>query len=151
MKERISVAGVAVRTFPQEPRRQKFFVARRLSGGSLGGKWEFPGGKVESGETDQEALIREFQEELAVPVEVGSFIGETEFIHGDTLFTLRFYRITLLSDDYTLTAHSEWRWVSMDEMIQLDFAESDRKLFPAIIKKRESLKTSVFRDLPLKN
>jgi 8-oxo-dGTP diphosphatase len=105
-------------------------VARRLSGGSLGGKWEFPGGKVEEGETDTEALVREFQEELAVPIEAGSLIGETEFVHDDTPFILRFYLVDLLSENFTLSAHSEWRWVSMDEMLALDFAESDRKLFP---------------------
>jgi len=132
MKEKTSVAGVAVRTLSRL--RQELFVARRLPGGDLGGKWEFPGGKVEEGEGDEEALIREFQEELAVAVEVQSFIGETNFVHGDIRFTLRFYWVTLLSENIVLSAHSECRWVSMEEIISLDFADSDRKLFPAIKK-----------------
>jgi len=132
MKERTSVAGVAVRTVSRF--RQELFVARRLPGGDLGGKWEFPGGKVEEGEGDEEALIREFQEELSVAVEVQSFIGETDFVHGDTRFNLRFYRVKLLSENMILSAHSEWRWVSMEEITSLDFADSDRKLFPAIKK-----------------
>ena len=134
MKERTSVAGVAARTVSRRPPRQELFVARRLPGGDLGGKWEFPGGKVEEGESDAEALIREFQEELAVAVEVESFIGETDFVHGDTRFTLRFYWVKLLSENIALTAHSEWCWLSMDEITRLDFADSDRKLFPAIKK-----------------
>jgi len=130
MKERTSVAGVALRTV--SGLRQELFVARRLPGGDLGGKWEFPGGKVEEGEGDQEALIREFQEELSAAVEVQSFIGETDFVHGDTRFNLRFYWVKLLSENIVLSAHSEWRWVSMDDIINLDFADSDSKLFPAL-------------------
>jgi len=143
MKERTSVAGVAVRTVSRL--RQELFVARRLPGGDLGGKWEFPGGKVEEGESDQEALIREFQEELNVMVEVQSFIGETDFVHGDTRFTLRFYWVKLLSENIVLSAHSQWRWVSMEEINRLDFADSDRKLFP-LIKKRFSFFTTDFTD-----
>jgi 8-oxo-dGTP diphosphatase len=125
MKVRNSVAGIAVE-------EKKLFIARRLPGGDLGGKWEFPGGKVREGETDAGALIREFKEELAVPVEPGTFIGEAEFDHGETHFTLHAYRIKLLSSQFTLNVHSEWRWASVEELQTLDFADSDKLLFPAI-------------------
>jgi 8-oxo-dGTP diphosphatase len=125
MKFRNSVAGIAAEG-------KKLFIARRLSGGDLGGKWEFPGGKVREGESDADALAREFKEELAVPVEAGAFIGEAEFDHGETHFTLRAYRIKLLSTDFTLLVHSCWRWASMEEIQALDFAGSDMLLFPAI-------------------
>ncbi|MDR2110325.1 MAG: NUDIX domain-containing protein, partial [Spirochaetaceae bacterium] len=54
MAGRRSVAGIAVEG-------GRFFIAQRIPGGDLGGKWEFPGGKVEEGETDAEALIREYR------------------------------------------------------------------------------------------
>ncbi|GHV86507.1 NUDIX hydrolase [Spirochaetia bacterium] len=125
MNKRNSVAGIAVNG-------KKLFIARRLSGGDLGGKWEFPGGKVREGETNEAALVREFAEEFAVPVESGAFIGETSFIHKDTEFTLRAYGVTFLSMDLTLSVHSEWRWAALEEIAALDFAASDRQLFPAI-------------------
>jgi 8-oxo-dGTP diphosphatase len=64
----ISVAGIA---------RQgaALFIARRKPGGSLGGKWEFPGGKVEEGESAEQALVREYAEELSLPIRVGEEIG----------------------------------------------------------------------------
>jgi 8-oxo-dGTP diphosphatase len=102
----------------------------------MGGKWEFPGGKVRDGESDGEALIREFEEELGVPVEILSLAGEAEFVHKGTLFTLRAYFIKLLSEDITLSVHSRWTWASPEEIETLDFADSDRKLFPAIRKSK---------------
>ncbi|MDR2073270.1 MAG: NUDIX domain-containing protein [Spirochaetaceae bacterium] len=125
MKLRNSVAGIALRG-------KDLFIARRLPGGDQGGKWEFPGGKVREGESDQDALIREFEEELRAPVEVLSYLASAEFIHGDTRFTLRAYRVTLLCESFTLSVHSRWRWASFAELKTLDFADSDRLLFPAL-------------------
>jgi 8-oxo-dGTP diphosphatase len=125
MKSRNSVAGIAVEG-------KKLFIARRLAGGDLGGKWEFPGGKVHEGETDADALAREYKEELAVPIQCGDLIGEAEFDHGETRFILRAYRIKLLSTQFTLSVHSQWRWASVEELLALDFAGSDKLLLPAI-------------------
>jgi 8-oxo-dGTP diphosphatase len=80
----------------------------------------------------EEALIREFQEEFSVPVRPLSFIGEAAFTHGETEFTLRGYGVELLSGDFTLLVHSAWRWAALEEIETLDFADSDRLLFPAV-------------------
>jgi 8-oxo-dGTP diphosphatase len=120
-----SVAGIAVKD-------KRVLIAKRKAGGDLGGKWEFPGGKVEPGEGDKDALIREYLEELAVPVEVGSFIDQAAFQHGETHFTLRAYAIKLLSEDFSSREHSEYRWAGAGELDGLDFAESDRLLFPKV-------------------
>jgi 8-oxo-dGTP diphosphatase len=115
---------------------QKLFIARRLPGGAMGGRWEFPGGKVREGESETAALVREFEEELALPVEPLFCIGEAPFVHKDTRFTLRAYRIRFLAAAYTLSVHSDVRWASLAEIeIEgLDFADSDRQLFPVIQK-----------------
>jgi 8-oxo-dGTP diphosphatase len=134
MKKRDTVAGVAVRS--REGRRE-VLAARRLPGGAMGGRWEFPGGKVREGEGDAGALRREFMEELGVPAEAGALIGEDTFVHGDTEFTLRVYRVSLPSTDFTLTAHSEYRWAAPEELEGLDLADSDRLLLPAILKALE--------------
>ncbi|MDR1929373.1 MAG: (deoxy)nucleoside triphosphate pyrophosphohydrolase [Treponema sp.] len=124
-KQRSSVAGIAVSG-------GKVFTARRREGGDLGGKWEFPGGKVRQGETDEEALVREYGEELSVPVEVGSPVSQVPFEHRDTHFTLRAYRVKFLSGDFSFRQHSEYRWVTAEELEGLDFAESDKLLFSQV-------------------
>ncbi len=120
-----SVAGIVVKD-------GKFLVARRLPGGAMGEKWEFPGGKVESGETDQEALEREFAEEFSVGVRVGAAVASARFEHGGRSIELRAFQVFLNSEAFVLTEHTEWRWVRFDEIAALDFADSDRKLLPQI-------------------
>jgi 8-oxo-dGTP diphosphatase len=126
-QERESVAGIAIQG-------GRVFVARRKEGGALGGKWEFPGGKVRPGESAGETLKREYLEELAVPVSVGARIGEAEFTHKTTHFTLTAWLVTLESDRYVLHEHTQWRWVTAEELDALDFAASDRLLFPEVRK-----------------
>lgn len=122
---RRSVAGIVV-----EGRRA--FVARRVSGGSMGEKWEFPGGKVEEGESDERALEREYDEEFAVPARVGAKIAEAVFEHKGCPVLLSAYEVELLSKDFALSEHTEWRWATFAEIDALDFADSDRKLIPAL-------------------
>ncbi|MDR2246664.1 MAG: (deoxy)nucleoside triphosphate pyrophosphohydrolase [Treponema sp.] len=120
-----SVAGIAVED-------GKVFVARRIPGGDLGGKWEFPGGKVETGESDEEALVREFQEEFSVTVRPGSFLASASFEHHGKTRVLRAYQVYLESRDFALSEHTEWDWVSPEAIAGFDFADSDRKLLPEL-------------------
>jgi 8-oxo-dGTP diphosphatase len=126
MRERPkSVAGIAFK-------EQKMFIARRLPGGAIGDCWEFPGGKVEEGESDEEALIREFDEELGVAVRVGELLGATAFTHGGKTRALNAYAVSFDEEELRLTVHSRWKWADLDEIQGLEFAESDRRLFPAL-------------------
>ncbi|MDR3173353.1 MAG: NUDIX domain-containing protein [Treponema sp.] len=121
-----SVAGIALR-------EGRFFIARRLPGGSLGGKWEFPGGKAEEGEGAEAALIREFQEEFSLPIRVGEELGKSLFLHNGVQRTLRAYRIYFDGDGPPVLAdHEEWKWASIAEIEGLDFAPSDLNLLPAL-------------------
>jgi mutator protein MutT len=124
-----SVAGIALR-------EDRFFIARRLPGGSLGGKWEFPGGKAEEGEGTEEALIREFQEEFSLPIRVGEELGRSLFLHNGVERTLWAYRIYLDPDDPihppVLADHEEWKWAAIAEIEGLDFAPSDLNLLPVL-------------------
>jgi 8-oxo-dGTP diphosphatase len=81
-----SVAGIAIE-------QGKVFIARRKPGGDLGEKWEFPGGKVEEGEADADALRREYFEEFGVAVETGPLLAHSEFFHQEQKFLLNAYRI----------------------------------------------------------
>jgi mutator protein MutT len=121
-----SVAGIALRD-------GKFFIAHRLPGGSLGGKWEFPGGKAEKGEGAEETLIREFQEEFSLPIRVGKRLGKSLFLHNGVERTLLAYRIYFDGDGPpVLSDHEEWKWASIAEIEGLDFAPSDLNLLPAL-------------------
>ncbi|MDR2742942.1 MAG: (deoxy)nucleoside triphosphate pyrophosphohydrolase [Treponema sp.] len=122
-----SIAGIVVED-------GKIFVARRIPGGDLGGKWEFPGGKVETGESDGEALVREFREEFDVSVRIGPFLASAFFEHHGKTRGLRAYRVYLESHDFILSEHTEWAWVFPEAIAGLDFADSDRRLLPELEK-----------------
>lgn len=118
-----SVAGIAAKG-------RRFFIARRKPGGDLGCKWEFPGGKAEEHESDAQALIREYREELGVTVAVGPWVGTVSFEHQGKLFSLSAYRVFFDSENFNLAEHREWRWAALEEIETMDFAESDLKLLP---------------------
>jgi 8-oxo-dGTP diphosphatase len=120
-----SVAGIAIE-------HGRLFIARRKEGGSLGGKWEFPGGKLEEGEGDDDALRREYLEELGVAVELGPLLASAEFTHNGNRFFLHAYRIFISSYDFCMKEHTEWCWASLQEIEMIDFADSDRLLLPAL-------------------
>lgn len=107
-------------------------MARRVPGGAMGGKWEFPGGKVEVGESDQEALEREFQEEFSVPVRVEEPLASSSFDHNGEPIGLTAYRVILEGRDFVLSEHTDWKWVRLSEVPSLDFADSDLKLLPSL-------------------
>ena len=91
--------------------------------------WEFPGGKVEDGETEAEALVRECREELGVGVAVGALLGEVP--HGPIV--LRVYRATLLTGEPApLTDHDELRWCAVGELDALDWLPADAPLLAAV-------------------
>lgn len=117
----ISTAGIAIKD-------NKFFLALRFPGSSIGESWEFPGGKAEEGETPPEALIREFHEELSIDIEVGERICSGDFKNKDKEFEIYGFLIELLSEEFTLTEHSQIGWFSIDEMASLKMAGSDKQI-----------------------
>ena len=120
-----SVAGIARRD-------GLVLVGRRKPGGELGGKWEFPGGKVEPGESAEDALRREYLEELGVPVAVGERLGSSEFSTRGRRFGLEAWAVTLEGPVAIHPEHDELRWVEPAALASLDLAESDRTLLPFV-------------------
>jgi 8-oxo-dGTP diphosphatase len=97
----------------------RVLIARRKRGDRLADKWEFPGGKLEEGETPELCLRRELQEELGIDVVVGGFVGRSchRYPHGE--IELLAYR------DFQLHDHEEIRWVSPADLASHDFSAAD--------------------------
>jgi 8-oxo-dGTP diphosphatase len=104
-------------------------VARRLEGGEMGGRWEFPGGKVEEGETDEAALVREIDEEFGTVVSPLRLLGESSFVHrGKTRILAAWLGSIPAQARLELREHSEYRWSCLEEIAALHLADSDRSL-----------------------
>ncbi len=107
--------------------RDALVLAAHRTGGPAG--WEFPGGKCEPGEGEQDAVHREIAEELGIDVEVGVFVAAS----ASATIELRLYRARLTgSEPSRSTDHDELRWVRADELFGLTWLPLDRPLLPAV-------------------
>lgn len=103
----------------------KILIARRMIGQSMAGKWEFPGGKLEPGETEKECLKREIQEEMKVDIEVLDFFAESKYGMGKTEINLKCYKAKLVSEDMKLFNHDVIVWVTPDELLNYNMPPAD--------------------------
>lgn len=109
-------------------KNDKVMIAKREKADSFGGKWEFPGGKFEQGETPEECLTREIKEELDIDIEVGNFFAENKFIYSKGSIHLLAFYIKHISGEIKLNVHDNIAFVDKDEINNYDFLEAD-KLF----------------------
>ena len=97
-------------------------IAKRKSEDDIfGGLWEFPGGKIEDGETPEECMARELMEELEIKVEVGTLITSNKHRYPDGVFELLVYRVQHFSGNFVLNDHDEIKWVTIDEISDFEF------------------------------
>ena len=99
---------------------------------SLAGKWEFPGGKVEVGESAPAALAREIHEELGVVILVGELLGTGSANVGTKVVRLDVYGAAMVSGTVALREHAEVRWADADELPHFDWAEADVPSVPKV-------------------
>lgn len=110
-------------------------LATQRGYGEFKGGWEFPGGKPEAGETQQEALIREIKEELHADIEVNDYICTVEYDYPNFHLTMHTYYATLLSDKLELVYHDEERlehenmkWLTKEELDSVNWLEADIRI-----------------------
>lgn len=111
----------------------KILIARRKSGKCVGAKWEFPGGKLEDGETLEECLRRELLEELNIETEIGEFIASSFFTCNNREIELLAYQVKYISGDIALTDHDEVQWVLPSELRNYEFTLPDVPIVEKIL------------------
>lgn len=129
MLKQINVVGAVI------VRDGQILCAQRGAQGALGGMWEFPGGKIESGETPREALNREIIEELRCEVLVGDEVTTTAYDYPFGTVNLTTFYCTLVSGEPVLTEHQDVIWLGPAELPNLDWAPAD---IPAVQEIRQS-------------
>lgn len=87
--------------------------------------WEFPGGKIEPGETPQEALRREIREELATIVSVGELLYTVEYDYPEFHLSMQCFRCTIEAGELTLLEHEAARWLGKDELLNVRWLPAD--------------------------
>jgi 8-oxo-dGTP diphosphatase len=112
-----------------ENRERRILIARRKGDITLGGYWEFPGGKIESGETPAQCAARELHEEMDVHIETGDILTETTHDYGGgKVVHLVAVRAILLGGHIRLHDHDDIRWVTVSEMGDYLFAPADEAI-----------------------
>lgn len=106
-------------------KNEKVLATQRARGIHLAGQWEFPGGKIENGETAEQCIIREIAEELNIRVAVLRSLQPVEYHYPDKAIRLIPFVCTVLSGQIRLTDHSDFRWLSRSELTSLDWAAAD--------------------------
>ena len=140
MTEEQVVVGAVIVDSLAEPRR--VLAARRTRSHALRGRWEFPGGKVEPGESPEEALVREVQEELDVTLMLGDELTPTGYAWDliSSQLTLRLFLAEIfVGTPTTGDSHDEVRWLSADDLDSLNWLDADRAALAAV---REELTSS---------
>ncbi len=107
---------------------EKFMICQRPAHKARGLLWEFVGGKVEPGETRQEALIRECREELAVTVAVGEVFLEVTHTYPDLTVHLTLFHASIARGVPQKLEHNDIRWITVEEIPQYDFCPADKEI-----------------------
>ena len=97
-------------------------------------KWEFPGGKVEEGETTRQTLERELREELDIKVEIGDFFYQVEHDYSDFHLSMAVYECKFPEQHISMNVHKALKWVKPEDLMKLDWAEADRPVAEKIVK-----------------
>ena len=115
----------------------KFMICQRPAHKARGLLWEFVGGKTEPGETMEEALIRECQEELDISVSVGDIFTQVVHAYPDILIRLTLFNCTVAQGTPKLLEHNDLKWISVSEIPNYEFCPADGPVLEALLKQEK--------------
>ncbi len=113
----------------------KFLICQRPAHKARGLLWEYVGGKVEPGETRQEALARECKEELDICLSVGDIFFEVDHVYPDITIHLTLFNASIASGEIQMLEHNDIRWIRPSEIPDYEFCPADESINQAIMEK----------------
>ena len=128
----------------------RFLICQRPAHKQRGLLWEFVGGKVEPGETRQEALIRECQEELDITLDVGDVFYEVDHVYPDITIHLTLFYATIAQGTPKMLEHNDIRWITVEEIDQYEFCPADEVILDRLRKQNRSEKGARYAGLYLR-
>ena len=127
-KKKLEVVAAVIRDD-----KGKTLICQRPANKGCALLWEFPGGKIEPGETPPQALVRECREELAIGLEVGEQVAETRVESDRASIHILYFQSKIVSGRLTLLEHNDARWIVASERGSFEFCPSDSKVVDAIL------------------
>ncbi|MBV6624003.1 MAG: 8-oxo-dGTP diphosphatase MutT [Rivularia sp. (in: Bacteria)] len=115
--------------------KQQILIDRRRQQGAMGGLWEFPGGKIEPGETVEQCIKREIDEELAIDVEVAEHLITIDYTYTDLRVTLNVHECSHIKGVPQTLECDEIRWVSLEELDKFNFPAANFQIIAALQQK----------------
>ena len=112
----------------------RFMICQRPAHKARGLLWEFVGGKVEPGETFQEALIRECQEELGITVQVKDLFTQVDHVYPDIHIRLSLFHCTIAQGNPVLLEHADLKWILPSQIPEFEFCPADKDILELIQK-----------------
>ena len=113
----------------------KVFAAQRDDQGETGSLWEFPGGKLEEGESGEDAIVREIAEELQLQVVVKRHLKTVNHQYSSFKITMHAYLCSIHSGELILHEHVDYRWLEHRELESLDWAPADKPIVRPIVQR----------------
>lgn len=120
MKKQVKVVGAVI-----QDKKKEILCALRSPNMTLPNLWEFPGGKIEQGESPEQSLIREIDEELGCSIEVHELIEDVVHEYPAVIVNLLTYRAKLIEGDPIAKEHAELKWVPIQKLGSLEWAPAD--------------------------
>ena len=115
-------------------RGNEILIGQRPENNSLAGQWEFPGGKIESGEGPEVALARELSEELGIEAEIGELKFSCTHSYGDVNILILFYEVRYWKGEPKAKHHLMLEWIHPEELVHRNIPEANRKMLDRIFK-----------------